>query len=167
MAGNSYGLLHNESVSAVTAYPSISIGNRRQEGNTEYIYAYNGSTAQAIKGAPVILTNTSGYTFVTTYAVGSDAGCTVLGLVNNATCAAGSYCWVAVNGIANAYVATAVVACDMIAVADGGGQCDVVSGGSAITQVIAVGTLIGRALEATAASAVVKVYIRGQLGALS
>jgi hypothetical protein len=159
MSVYSYKLVETESVSATTATPSVALGTRRLEDGTEYLYAYNGG-AEAIKGCPVIMTATSGYTFVSTFAVADDLGCTVLGLVNNATCAASSYCWVAVNGLANAYVATAVVAQDIISVADGGGQCDVVSFGSALTQILVIGSVIGRAMEATAASAVVKVLIR-------
>jgi hypothetical protein len=160
MSTYSYKMVETESVSATTATPSVALGTRRLEDGTEYLYAYNGSTAQAIKGCPVIMTATSGYTFVSTFAVTDDLACTVLGTVHNATCAAGSYCWVAVNGLANAYVATAVAAQDMISVADGGGQCDVVSFGSALTQILVIGSVIGRAMEATAASAIVKVLIR-------
>jgi hypothetical protein len=160
MSTYGYALLSGESVSATTATPTVALGTRRLEDGTEYIYAYNGSTAQAIKGAPVIMTATSGYTFVTTFAVADDLACTVLGTVHNATCAAGSYCWVAAGGIVNAYVATAVAAQDMISILDGGGQCDVVSFGSALTQILVIGSVLGRALEATAASAVVKVLMR-------
>lgn len=159
MSTYGYALLSGESVSATTATPTVALGTRRLEDGTEYIYAYNGG-AEAIKGCPVIMTATSGYTFVSTFAVADDLACTVLGTVHNATCAAGSYCWVAAGGIANAYVATAVAAQDMISILDGGGQCDVVSFGSALTQILVIGSVIGRAMEATAASAVVKVMIR-------
>jgi hypothetical protein len=157
----SYKLVNEETVSAVTATPSVSLGTRRLEGPTEYVYAYNdGAIAQ--QGAPVILTGCTGYSYVVTFATAADARCTFLGIVQNATVAAGSYGWVAVRGFANARtVATAVALNDNLAVLDGGGSVHAVTFTSSITQLVSQG-IIGKALSISSAgaSAVVGVFIR-------
>lgn len=160
MSAFSYKLVNEETVSAVTATPSVSLGTRRLEGATEYVYAYNGGSI-AYQGAPAILTATSGYSFVVTFATAADMGCTVLGIVQNATIAAGSYGWVAVRGFANARtVATAVALNDNLAVLDAGGSVHAVTFTSSLTQIVDQGT-IGKALSISSAgaSAVVGVYL--------
>jgi hypothetical protein len=162
MATYSYKLVNEETVSAVTATPSVQVGTRRLADGVEYIYAYNGGSA-ANKGCPVILTSVSGYTFVVTYATAADRGSVILGIVNNATCAAASYCWVATRGIMGAYVVSAAVAAqDTLIIKDGGGECRVATFTSSITQLAAGGCIVGRALEVNTAanSGVVSVYRR-------
>ena len=157
----SYKLINEESVSAVTATPSVSLGTRRLEGKTEYIYAYNDGSI-AYQGTPVILTGCTGYSYVVTFATAVDAKATVLGIVQNATVAAGSYGWVAVRGFANARtVATAVALNDNLAVLDGGGSVHAVTYTSSLTQIVSQG-IIGRALSISSAgaSAVVGVLLR-------
>ena len=161
MAAYGYKEVSEESVSAVTATPSVSLGSRQAEGGREYIYAYNGGSA-ANKGAPVILTATSGYTFVVTFATAADTPCNLLGVVNNATCAAGSYCWVATRGNVGVYVISmAVAASDALIVADAGGSARVATATSSLTQLVKQG-FIGNALstQTAAATGVVSVYLR-------
>jgi hypothetical protein len=157
----SYKTVHEEVISAVTATPSVSLGSRRLYGGNEYVYAYNGGSA-ANKGAPVVMTGTSNYTFVVTFATGADIPCTFLGVVQHATCAAGSYCWVVVKGFADVYVVSAAVTIgDSLIVADGGGAARPATWTSQVTQLAKQGT-IGAALTAATAAATgtVGVYLR-------
>jgi|WetSurMetagenome_2_1015567.scaffolds.fasta_scaffold104019_3 hypothetical protein len=163
MSSNTYGYrtLVEESVSAVTATPSVTLGTRRMEGSTQYVYAYNGGSA-ANKGAPVIMTATSAYTFVVTFATGADIPCQFLGIVQHATCAAGSYCWVAVEGFADAYVVSNAVAIgDKLIIADGGGSARSATFTSSVTQLVKQGS-IGQAMTAATAAATgtVGIYLR-------
>lgn len=162
MASYSYKTVHEEGVSSVTATPSVSLGTRRLEGGTEYVYAYNGGSA-ANKGAPVVMTATSNYTFVVTFATSADAPCQYLGVVQHATCAAGSYCWVATDrGFADVYVVSNAVAVgDMLIVADGGGSARSATWTSSVTQLSKQGC-IGFAMTAqtAAATGTVGVYLR-------
>ena len=160
MAAYGYKEVSEESVSAVTATPSVSLGSRQAEGGREYIYAYNGGSA-ANKGAPVIITATTGYTFVVTFATGIDVPGLIFGVVHNATCASGSYCWVATRGMVGAYiVATAIVAADKLAILDGGGSFHAVTSTSSVTYLAQ--NIIGTAMSActNGNSAIVGMYLR-------
>jgi len=161
MSSYSYKMVNEESVSAVTATPSVQLGTRRLVDGNEYVYCYNGGGA-ANQGAPCILTSTSGYTYVTTFATGADTNVAFLGLLNNATCAAGSCAWVCTKGFGKAYVqSAAIIAGDALWIVDGGGYCGVVTMTSKVTMVLAKG-IIGRAQQIASAgySGVVDVYMR-------
>jgi hypothetical protein len=161
MSTYSYKLVNEESVSAVTATPSVQVGTRRLVNGNEYVYCYNDGGA-ANKGAPCILTSTSGYSFVITYATAANTSVAFLGLLNNATCAAGSYAWVCTRGFGGAYVVSAaVVAGDNLWIKDGGGQCSVVTFTSLPTIIVGKG-IIGRALstQTAAATGCIDVYMR-------
>jgi hypothetical protein len=160
MTAMSYKLVNEETVSAVTATPSVSLGTRRLYSGTEYVYAYNGGSA-ANKGAPVIITGTSGYTFVVTFATGADIPCTPMGIVENATCASGSYCWVATRGFMDVYVVSAaVVAGDALIILDGGGSARVATFSSSVTQLTKQG-ILGYAMstQTAAATGTVGIYV--------
>jgi hypothetical protein len=133
----------------------------RDEGNCQYVYAYNDGGAANL-GAPVILTATSGYSFHVTWASGADTNVAFLGVVNNATCPAASYCWIATRGIVNAYVVTtAVLATDYLRILDGGGKFRVASFTSLLTRIVGMG-LQAKALSACSATytGVVAAWIR-------
>jgi len=146
-------LLFEEGVSAVTATPTCDVGTYRWEGGREYVYAYNGGSAAAI-GAPVILTGTTGHTFVVTFATGADKGCTLLGVVRNVAIPAASYGWVCTRGFVDVKAPTsaAVVAADLLIVGDGGGTTRVATYTSSLTQLVAQGS-VGRALSTQTAAA--------------
>jgi hypothetical protein len=163
MSSYSYKLVNEESVSAVTATPSVQLGTRRLENGIEYVYAYNASSGTVNKGAPVILTATSGYTFVSTYATGADKGCVILGTVHNATMTVATYGWIATRGIMNVYVVSAAVAAqDTLIIKDGGGEVRVATFTSSLTQLAGGGCIVGRALEVNTAanSGCISVYRR-------
>jgi len=160
MSVYSYKEIEIEPVTATTATPSVQLGTYRQENNAEYIYMYNDGAA-VNAGCPVILTGTSGYSFVKTYATAADTSCVFAGVVA-ATCAAASYGWVATRGFANLYVISSVVAVgDKMRIADGGGSGRAVTMTSLLTRVFSVG-VIGRAmnLATAAATAGCMVYMR-------
>jgi hypothetical protein len=94
--------LFTESVSAVTATPSIELGTRRVVGGSEYVYMYNGGAIADQR--LVVRPQTAGvaYTFsVTTVAGTLLPAC---GTVANATIAAGSYGWVLTKGYTKAVI---------------------------------------------------------------
>ena len=152
MSTFSYKLINEESVSAVTATPSVQVGTRRLADGREYIYAYNDGGI-ANKGAPVIMTAVSGYSFVKTYATAADTSVAFLGILHNATCAAGSYAWVCTRGVCDAYCdANAVIAGDNLTIVDGGGAFRVYTYTSSLTQIVAAGVML-RALGTLAGTA--------------
>lgn len=95
--------LWTESVSAVTATPSVELGTRRIVNGSEYVYAYNGAATVADQRLIVRgLTAGVGYTFSVTTTSGM--GSPVIGIVENATCAAASYCWLLTKGYTKAMI---------------------------------------------------------------
>jgi len=88
-------LLFEESVSAITATPSVALGTRRVEGGNEYIYAYNANTTAAV-GRGVIASINSGYSFSVTAAAGN----VLMGVVQNTEFTAAYYGWLLTRGLA-------------------------------------------------------------------
>jgi len=163
MSAYSYREINTESVSAVTATPSVQLGTRRLLDGREYVYAYCGGAGDANQGSPAILTSVSGYSFIcNTFTTAADFSATfsLLGVVQNATCASSSYCWVATRGPVSVYCdAVAVIAGDNVTMADGGVAFTVITYTSELTQL--VGMPFFRALSTKgAASGVVDVYLK-------
>lgn len=95
MAKNYRADLLTESVSAVTATPSVELGTTRLEGGNEYVYMYNGETA-ADKGLMVTIDPAgTGYD---TFTVSTVADNLMVGVVANATMAASTYGWIQRRG---------------------------------------------------------------------
>jgi len=178
MSNYDYKLIQEESVSAVTATPSVDLGTQRIHGGIHYRYMYNEGSI-AYKGCPVIITaSTAGNTFVVTVAT-VDVMTTAAGLmqggfcgvVMNTTCPASSYCWIATRGPLNclAYGMT-VTAGKQVKIATGGGVVENVEGftdtSTTNTQQIAsycANHIVGQAMEETAGvstTACVKVWVR-------
>lgn len=90
--------VYNESVSAVTATPSVVLGSRRVDtAGNEYVYGYNAGAATAEVGFGVVNgSSNAGYSFTVTNAA-SQTGWLV-GVVHHSTIPAGSYGWVGVRG---------------------------------------------------------------------
>lgn len=99
MPGTGPRQLFEESVSAVTATPSVNLGERRVEGGKEYVYVYNNGTTAAI-GYGVIQSLMSGFS-VTVSAALKDR---CFGVVQNADLTTNYYGWVQVKGVANVAV---------------------------------------------------------------
>jgi hypothetical protein len=170
-------LVNEESVSAVTATPSVDVGTTRIHGGIFYRYMYNGGSV-AYKGCPVVMTaSTAGNTFVVTVATidicttaaGTREGGFV-GTIHNATCAAGSYCWVATKGMLNCRPqSSAIAVAKKVKIGDGGGFVDAMEGftdtSSTNTQQLGsflVNHIVGTAQEAATAAATgtIKVWVR-------
>lgn len=94
MAAFNSPVLFTESVSAVTATPSVSLGAYREENGKAYRYVYNGSNSTALVGNGVIISANSGYTVMVT----SVAGDFTFGVVANTQLTSATYGWVQVKG---------------------------------------------------------------------
>jgi hypothetical protein len=88
--------LFEESVSQITAIPSISLGTRRWENGNEYVYVYNTGTTAAV-GYGLIQSSNSGYS-VTVSAALKDR---CFGVVQNTDLTTNYYGWAQVKGKAN------------------------------------------------------------------
>lgn len=102
-----YGIrtVFEESVSQITATPSVALGTRRVEGGNEYIYAYNANATAAV-GYGVIASLNSGYSFSVTAAVGD----TLMGVVQNTEFTAAYYGWLLTKGLARSIPSTNAIA---------------------------------------------------------
>lgn len=100
-----YGIrtLFEESVSQITATPSVALGTRRVEGSKEYIYVYNGATTAAVNKG-MIASAFSGYTCTVSSAVGDQ----LFGVVQNTELTASYYGWLQTRGLAHIDSANAV-----------------------------------------------------------
>jgi len=87
--------LFNETVSAVTANPSMLLGTRRFEQGDDYVYCYNNGTTQVTPGNGVILSGVTGYSVTVSSVTSSD---TFFGVVKHSTLTTGTYGWVLTRG---------------------------------------------------------------------
>ena len=95
-----------ESVSAVTATPSVNLGDRRLHKGEEYVYCYNAGGADASVNLGVkLITAASGYSVAQTSV--TDTFNPVVGVVKHATITAGSYGWVLTKGFTSVLVNSA------------------------------------------------------------
>lgn len=89
-----YRTIFEESVSATTATPSVTVGTKRLHGGKEYIYTYNsGSTLNKNATVSVDVTN-----FVAAADTAGYGTVTYLGVLTEAAIPAGNYGWVSING---------------------------------------------------------------------
>jgi hypothetical protein len=106
MAGNaSFNLppLYEESVSAVTATPTVDIGSRRWENGCEWVYIYNASSNEFIdigRGAKLASGSTSYSVDVAVAAPSTITAGILVGLCVNATITTGYYGWLMTRGFA-------------------------------------------------------------------
>lgn len=95
------GPLVEESVSAVTATPTVELGTRRIEAGISYIYVYNASSDEQIiptRGAK-LASGSTGYSVDVAVAVAATFSASVLcGVCVNATLTTGTYGWLATRG---------------------------------------------------------------------
>lgn len=126
MALESIGPIRFESVSAVTAVPSVELGARCTVAGNEYIYVYNDGNSQISQGLmgrnPATLS--SGYSVTVTNAASALGGMFVVGVAHNATLTTGTYGWLMTRG-----VCYAVPDASAISLNSGALVCDGVDGG--------------------------------------
>jgi hypothetical protein len=85
-----------ESVSAVTATPSVEVGTRRTEAGNDYLYVYNGSTETIPVGnAAIIGSGCSGYTVAVSAVTQVDFG---VGVVKHTAIPTLNYGWILTRG---------------------------------------------------------------------
>ncbi len=145
MAFHSASPIRTESVSAVTATPSVELGTRVTVNSEDYIYVYAQAAVSATVGATI--SGLSGYSVIAT---GLISGAVCVGFAKHADIPAGSYGWLMtrgfISGAVNGMVSTALVATDGIMLAaDGkvGNAAAAVGGhliGRALTAVVSGGT---------------------------
>ncbi len=95
-----------ESVSIVTATPSVQLGAERMEAGEKYLYVYNTGSSTAGAGRGVILSAVTGYS-VTVSSITNTGG--FIGVVKHSDIPTGSYGWILTRGFTK-----------IIAVADSG-----------------------------------------------
>lgn len=100
-----YGIrtIFEESVSQITASPSVALGTRRIEGSKEYIYAYNAATT-AVVGKGMIASAMSGFSATVSSAVGDP----LFGVVQNTDLKSGYYGWLQNRGLAKVYAGSSI-----------------------------------------------------------
>lgn len=141
MKFNSLGPVMEESVSQVTATPSVELGSRRFVKGEEYVYCYNAGGAQASVNLGVkFITGASGYSIAQTSVTDVFNPC--VGVVKHSTMAAGDYGWVMVKGFASVKLVSASTAdYKMIALGAAGSFIEA-SGTTTLGTAVAVGHLL-------------------------
>lgn len=84
-----------ESVSAVTATPSIDVGTRRVDGGNHYVYVYNAGNSAINMGYAAVMSGVSGYSVTVSAITQVDFG---IGICKNATMATATYGWLLTKG---------------------------------------------------------------------
>jgi hypothetical protein len=159
MSGYYSPILCSESVSAVTATPSVDIGTRRFDSGREYVYIYNGG-GEVAPGYVMIATGVSGYTCVATYAFGTSKPL-AMGVVRNATLTTGTYGWICTRGFTDLYnIGTASVAVSNRLALGADGAVFVDTDTSAITALVHRGNFDGYAMQATDTAGTFGAYVR-------
>jgi len=109
MQWHSAGPIQFESVSQVTATPSVDLGTRLWYQGEEYVYCYNSGGGQASKGNGVkFITGASGYSVAATSLTDTFSPC--VGVVKHSTMATADYGWVMVRGFASVVMVSATTA---------------------------------------------------------
>lgn len=140
----SAGPINEESVSAVTATPSVQLGTRRMYKGEEYVYCYNaggGAIATSVALGVKFVTGASGYSVAATSL--TDVFNPFVGVVKNAAFAAGDYGWVMTKGFASVSVVSASTA-DYKMLALGAAGAFIEASG---TTTMGTATVVGHALS--------------------
>jgi hypothetical protein len=120
-----------ESVSAVTATPSVSLGETRFQNGETYIYAYNAGTGDLSIGNLACLSANSGFSVSVSSITMFDLP---IGFVKHATIAAGSYGWLLTRGFTKVMVCSNTsAALSDIVYAGGQGSVATLTNNSALT----------------------------------
>jgi hypothetical protein len=96
-------VLYTESVSAVTATNSVSLGSRRTEGGNDYVYVYNAGGTPIIPTYGAILSANSAYSITISSALGDRCA----GVVKHTTMTTGTYGWLCTRGPVTVQMGTA------------------------------------------------------------
>lgn len=143
--------IFEESVSAVTATNSVTLGTERWEGGRKYRYVYNKSTSTAAAKYGVVYSSASGFSVT----VSSLKGEFCAGVVYNADIPPTNYGWICVNGFCPVTSSgnSAIVQGHPI-ILDASGAFTIASGGTAGT-----GHVVGGATGTTDTAATFMAFI--------
>ena len=90
-----------ESVSAVTASPSVDLGIRRVVDGNEYIYCFNAGNVQISQGMPGLINSAnSNFSVSASNAVSQSGWHKFVGVCHNATLTTATYGWLMSKGVA-------------------------------------------------------------------
>lgn len=150
------GQVLEESVSQVTATPSVALGSRRVFQGEEYVYCYNSGGAQASINLGVkVITGASGYSIAQTSVTDVFNPC--VGVVKHSTMAAADYGWVMVRGFATVKVVSASTADYKMLALGAAGSFIEASGTTTLGTAVAVGYALS---HNTAAAGSVYAFIK-------
>lgn len=145
MSLDSIGPISFESVSAVTATPTVEIGTRRSVAGNEYLYVFNAGNTQISKGHAAILSGVSGYSVTVSSITMTDYP---VGMVKHTTLTSDTYGWLMTKGFAT-FIAGAS---DSFAV---GNPIGLGVDGAFVNKTISTGFMsptLGKCLQATASN---------------
>lgn len=118
MAFYSLGPVSFESVSAVTATPSVELGTRVNVAGNEYVYVYNASNSNLPVGYGCITSGCSGFSITLSSVASQMAG--VFGVVKHGTISTGYYGWILSKGFCKVATTNGLAVGDAFAIgADG------------------------------------------------
>lgn len=145
-----------ETVSAVTATPSSSLGDRLFFAGEEYVYCYNAGGATITKGLGVkFITGASGYSIAATSV--TDTYNPLVGVCKHADIAAASYGWIMSKGFVNVSVVSDTTGDYQMLALGAAGKFIQASG----TTTLGTATVVGLAMNAnTAAGGAVYAFIK-------
>lgn len=133
-----------ESVSAVTATPSVEVGTRRHEGDEHYVYVYNAGNSQISPGYGTTVSGVSGYSVTVSTTTSIDLA---IGFVKHATLTTGTYGWLVTQGFTPVECVQSISAGGLLVLAaDGKVALKTISTGY-------VGPVVGKAVSAEASQA--------------
>lgn len=150
-----YGLqtVFEESVSAITATPSVPLGTRRIEGLKEYVYVYNAGSTAALGYGMITSCNSLG-----SVVVSSVSGDVCAGIVQSTELTDSYYGWLQTKGPVNCESADGVSAGGPVYLQANGSVEEVTT---ATSLGLGVGVVFGHATTAIASGASGQVWMRG------
>jgi hypothetical protein len=92
-----YGIapIRFESVSAVTATPTVEVGTMVEDGDEKYMYVYNTGNSQISPGYGATVSGVTGYSVTVSSVTAADF---FVGVCKHATLTTGTYGWLLVRG---------------------------------------------------------------------
>jgi hypothetical protein len=146
-------VVFTESVSAVTATPSVQLGTERQVGDELYRYVYNVGSSTAGVGYGVTVSATTGWSCTVSTTTSADI---VIGVVKHVAIPTGSYGWVMTKGFAKVVMGAdnSAAAGVMLTVGTDGTFAHATQ-----TTNTAISPIVGKAMEAMASAGSGSAYL--------
>lgn len=144
-----------ESVSAVTASPSVEVGRERKVGDESYVYVYNNGGEDIDPGLGAILSGVTGYSVTVSSVTSADF---LVGVCKHATLTTGTYGWLMTRGFSSV---------EMIATSGtvaAGGLLELGADGAfaPVSNTTANGPAVGKAMEAIVSGASGQAFINAR-----